>query len=442
MYCWSFEQNPYFYTLTLKKIVPLSTQVYLIKTKKAMKKVSIKLSVLALLLGSFSNILKGQSATNNINVVTTAVPFLRISPDARSGGMGDVGIAISPDANSAFWNLAKTPFNTLPGGVSFTYTPWLKDLGLNDVYLVSGSGFYKLNEQEALTASLRYFSLGDIQFTDNFGTEITRYHPREFAVDAGYSRKLSEKLSLGIALRYINSNLASGTIGSTSYKAGTSVAGDLSLFHTNLKADGSGLNYGVTLSNLGSKISYTSDATQKDYIPANLGLGVAYTAAIDESNKITFALDLNKLLVPTPPTASTNPDDSIADEENTANLKEYRTQGVVGSWFKSFGDAPGGFSEEIKEVQASIGAEYWYNNQFAFRAGYFYENVMKGNRKYFTMGAGLKYNNFGLNFSYLLPSGNGVNRNPLSNTLRFSLFFDFGGDSGTTSTAAPADTKN
>ena len=406
-----------------------------------MKKVSIKLSVLALVLGGFSHIVKGQSARNNINVVTTAVPFLRISPDARSGGMGDVGIAISPDANSPFWNLAKTPFNTIPGGVSLTYTPWLKDLGLNDVYLISGSGFYKLDDLQAITASLRYFSLGDIQFTNDRGEDITRYHPREFAFDAGYSRKLSDKLSLGIALRYINSNLASGNINNASYKAGTSVAADLSIFHTNLKADGSGLNYGITLSNLGSKVSYTSDATQKDYIPANLGLGIAYTAAIDESNKITFALDLNKLLVPTPPAPSENPDDSIANAENTANLTQYRTQGVVGSWFKSFGDASGGFSEEIKEVQASVGAEYWYNNQFALRAGYFYENPLKGNRKYFTMGAGLKYNNFGLNFSYLLPSGNGVNRNPLSNTLRFSLFFDFGGDEGS-STPAAAEPKN
>ena len=415
------------FTPSPKEIVPLSTQVYLIKTKKSMKKVSIKLSTLVLIMGCFSNVVNGQSSDNKINVVTTAVPFLRISPDARSGGMGDAGVATAPDANAAFWNLAKYPFNTNQGGLSLTYTPWLKDLGLNDVYLISGAGYYKLSEDEAISSSLRYFSLGNIQFTDNFGNDLSSYRPREFAIDAGYSRKLSEKLSLGIALRYINSNLASGTINNVSYKAGTSVAADLTMFHTNLKADGSGLNYGVALTNLGSKISYTSDATQKDYIPANLGLGIAYTAAIDESNKITFALDLHKLLVPTPPVASTNPNDSIADAENTANLTEYRTQSVVSSWFTSLSDAPGGFSEEIKEFQLAVGAEYWYNNQFAFRTGYFYENPTKGNRQYFTMGAGLKYNNFGLNFSYLLPSGNGVSRNPLSNTLRFSLFFDFDG---------------
>jgi hypothetical protein len=392
-----------------------------------MKKVSIKLSVLALVFGGYSGIVKGQSSDNTINVVTTAVPFLRISPDARSGGMGDVGIATAPDANSTFWNLAKTPFNTVPGAVSFAYTPWLKDLGLNDVYLISGSGYYKLDDQQAISSSLRYFSLGNIQFTDNFGNELTSYRPREFSIDAGYSRKLSEKLSLGIALRYINSNLANGTINNVSYKTGIAVAADLTLFHTNLKANGSGLNYGIALTNLGSKISYTSDATQKDYIPANLGLGIAYTAAIDESNKITFAMDLNKLLVPTPP-----------ELYDSLGLVKYRSMGVVESWFTSFSDAPGGFSEEIKEIQACIGTEYWYNNQFALRAGYFYENPTKGNRQYFTMGAGLKYNNFGFNFSYLLPSGNGVNRNPLSNTLRFGLFFEFGGEGSTTS----IDTKN
>ena len=377
-----------------------------------MKKSIIKLTTLLLLLSCVNSLIYAQA--NTINVVTSAVPFLRISPDARSGGMGDVGIATTPDANSAFWNLAKTPFNINKGGAALTYTPWLKDLGLNDVYLAALSGFYKLDELQAISGSLRYFSLGNIQFTDNSGNDLSSFRPREFAFDAGYSRKLSDKLSIGVAMRYINSNLASGTINGVSYKAGSSIAGDLSLFHTNLKEDGSGLNYGVTLSNLGSKISYTSDATQKDFIPADIGLGVAYTRVLDESNKITFGLDVHKLLVPTPP--------QVGD---SAGLVNYRSKGVVNSWMSSFGDAPGGLSEEVKEIQASVGAEYWYNNQFALRAGYFYENPTKGNRKYFTLGAGLKYNTFGLNFSYLLPSGNGVNRNPLSNTLRFSLVFDF-----------------
>jgi len=378
-----------------------------------MKHTMIKLTALALFLGSSTSIVNAQA--NTINVVTSAVPFLRISPDARSGGMGDVGIATAPDANSAFWNLAKTPFNTNQGGLAVTYTPWLKDLGLNDVYLAALSGYYKIDEDQAISGSLRYFSLGNIQFTDNLGNDLSSFRPREFAIDAGYSRKLSTSLSLGIGLRYINSNLASGTINGVSYKAGSAVAADLSLFHNGIKEDGSGLNYGIALSNLGSRISYTSDATQKDYIPADLGLGIAYTKTIDETSKITFGLDIHKLLVPTPPVVG-----------DSAGLVNYRNKGVVNSWVSSFGDASGGFSEELKEVQVSLGAEFWYQNQFALRAGYFYENPSKGNRKYFTAGAGLKYNTFGLNFSYLIPSGNGINRNPLSNTLRFSLVFDLG----------------
>ena len=380
-----------------------------------MKKINLQLTALALTLVGASNFVYAQ--TDRINVVTSAVPFLRISPDARAGGMGDVGIATAPDANSAFWNLAKTPFNTNKGGISVTYTPWLRGLDINDVYLASLSGYYKLDETQAISASIRYFSLGNIQFTDNSGVELGQYRPREFAFDAGYSRKLSEKLGLGITLRYINSSLATGDPNNsgTIYKPGTSVAADISMFHNGIKEDGSGLNYGVTLSNLGAKISYTNDATQKDYIPANLGLGVAYTKAFDQDSKLTFAADINKLLVPTPP--------QLGDD---AGLAKYRNQGVVKSWFSSMGDAPGGFSEEVKEIQASLGAEFWYQNQFAFRTGYFYENPTKGNRQYFTVGAGLKYETFGLNFSYLVPSGSGVNRNPLSNTLRFSLIFDFG----------------
>lgn len=387
-----------------------------------MKKASIQITALVLLLGGAGMKTNAQTSTQSINVVTTSVPFLRISPDARAGAMGELGIATSPDANSAFWNLAKTPFNTQKAGVSVNYTPWLKSLQLNDVYLAALSGFYKIDDVQALTASLRYFNLGNIQFTDLLGNPLSQYRPREFAFDAGYSRKLSDKLGIGIALRYINSNLASGDPNGTGtiYKAGTAIAGDISIFHTNLKESGEGLNWGVTLSNLGSKISYTSDANQQDYIPANLGLGIAYTKVFDETSKLTFGLDLHKLLVPTPPAAG-----------DSAGLVDYRSKGVVGSWFSSFGDAPGGFSEEIKEFQASIGAEFWYNNQFAFRAGYFYENPSKGNRQYFTLGAGLKYEMFGLNFSYLLPSGSGTNQNPLSNTLRFGVTFDFGEDGAT-----------
>ncbi len=380
-----------------------------------MKQATLKLTALLMLVGS-AFVVNAQSNTSPINVVTTAVPFLRISPDARSGGMGDIGVATIPDANSSFWNQAKYPFAVSKSAIAVTYTPWLKGLGLNDVYLASMAGYYKLDDNQAISASLRYFSLGNIQFTDNLGNNLQTYRPREFAFDAGYSRKLSDNLGLGIALRYINSNLASGQSSSGStYKTGTAIAGDISLFHdgTTRSSDGSGLNWGIALSNLGSKISYTNDASERDFIPANLGLGVAYVKAFDESNKVTFGLDINKLLVPTPP--------AVGD---SAGLVNYHSKGVVSSWFSSFGDAPGGFKEELKEFQISVGAEYMYNDQFAFRAGYFYEDPTKGNRKYFTVGAGLNYNMVGLNFSYLVPSGSGINRNPLSNTLRFSIIFN------------------
>lgn len=359
------------------------------------------------------------SQTSSINVVTSAVPFLRISPDARAGGMGDLGVATSPDANSQFYNVSKYTFATSPYGLAVTYTPWLKDLGLNDVYLASLAGYYQLDETQAVSSSLRYFSLGNIQFTDNLGNDLNAFRPREFALDAGYSRKLSDYLSLGVSLRYINSNLAGGqAVNGVSYRAGNAVAGDIGLYYNAIGEDGSGLSVGAAFTNLGSKISYTSDATQKDFIPANMAIGAVYTYASNEVNKISFGVDIQKLMVPTPP--------AIGD---SAGLVDYRSKGVVGSWFSSFGDAPGGFAEELKEFYFSAGAEYSYNDQFAVRAGYFYENQTKGNRQYFSMGAGFKYSNFGINLSYLIPSGSGVNRNPLSNTIRFSLLFDLGANS-------------
>ena len=372
-----------------------------------MKKTTVKLTALVMaLVGTYSSV-KAQDA-DPINVVTTAVPFLRISPDARAGGMGDAGIATSADANSAFWNIAKVPFANKKLAVSATYSPWLSDLKLNDVYLASLSGYYKLDDEQAITGSLRYFSLGKIQFTDASGNPLQEGNPREFGLDVGYSRKLSDKMGLGVALRYINSNLVNGTVNGTNYKPGTAVAGDIHFFYKGTNASGNGVDFGATLSNLGSKISYTNDANQKDFIPANLGVGAAYNKVFDADNKITFALDLNKLLVPTPPT-----------ETDPATIADYRSQGVVGSWFSSIADG-----DDLKEISVSTGAEYWYKNQFAMRAGYFYENRVKGDRRFFTLGAGLKYSTYGLNFSYLLPTGSGVNRNPLSNTLRFSILFD------------------
>jgi len=360
------------------------------------------------------------NAQNKINVVTSAVPFIRITPDARAAGMGDVGIATAPDGNANFANIARTPFSTKKGSVAVNYTPWLRDLSINDVFLASLSGYFKLDDNQAISASLRYFKLGSIQFTDALGNDLSEGKPREFAVDLGYSRKIGKKNALGIAVRYINSSLASGTYGTnpTNYKAGNTVAGDLHFYHHGAKENGQGFNWGITLSNLGGKISYSSDATQKDFIPANLGIGAAYTKVFDDRNKLTIAVDVNKLLVPTPEL------DSAGNFTSNAALNKYRSRGVVSSWFNSFGDSKDA-SEEFQEVNIGAGAEYWYNNQFAFRAGYFYENPNKGNRKYFTVGAGLNYSMFGLNFAYVFPSGSGISRIPMSNTWRFGLLFNF-----------------
>lgn len=373
--------------------------------------------------------------TQRINVVTTAVPFLRISPDARAGGMGDLGLATTPDASSSYFNLGKVVFNESPGGVNLTYTPWLKKI-VPDVYLASAAGYYKMDETQAISASLRYFSLGSIQFTDINGNLQGNGNPREFGFDVGYSRRLSGQLGLGVGLKYIYSNLAAGASSSIgTYKAGSTVAADLGLYYSGLSEAGDGWAFGTALTNLGGKIAYTDNAEQKDFIPANFGIGASYTKVIDESNKVMFGVDVNKLLVPTPPLFINQDDTRYTQDErdslNDITASKYRSASVISSWAKSFGDAPNGFSEELREFQVSAGAEYSYNNQFSLRAGYFYEDQTKGNRRFFTAGVGLKYNVFNLNFSYLVPTGAGNTvQNPLSNTLRFSLVFDLGGESG------------
>jgi hypothetical protein len=350
-----------------------------------------------------------------INVVTTAVPMLRISPDARSGAMGDLGIATTPDANASFWNAAKIPFSTTKSAAGITYTPWLRSLGLNDVYIITGAGYYKFAENQALFASLRYFNLGTIQFTDFSGNPLGTFRPYEFAIDAGYTRALSNKLGLGIAARYIYSNLANSSQNGTQYKPGTAVAADVSLYYNGLNDAGKGFTAGAVMSNLGNKINYTN-TVDGDFIPANLGLGAMYHAVLDETSKISLGVDLNKLLVPTPPAGGTDLD-----------LQKYRSQTVAGSWFSSFNDAPRGVEEELQEVQISAGVEYAYDNMFFVRAGYFYEDQLKGNRRFFTAGVGVVYNMITFNFSYLIPSGQGVNQNPLSNTTRFGVIFDLSG---------------
>ncbi|XZF12583.1 type IX secretion system outer membrane channel protein PorV [Chitinophagaceae bacterium MMS25-I14] len=356
--------------------------------------------------------LNGQTTT-----ITTAVPFLRISPDARSGAMGDVGIAISPDANAQYWNVAKLPFASKKYGISVTYTPWLKDL-VPDIFLAYVSGYAKFgeNDNQAISGSLRYFSLGDINYTDLDAQPAGTGKPREYSFDLGYSRRLSEYLSTGLSLRYIHSAIASGAsnVGANAdYKPGNAFSADLGLYYSKTheidEFRNTNFAFGAVVSNLGSKISYNS--TRKDFLPGNLGIGAAYTYQADEYNKFTIALDINKLLVPAPKDTSTS---------GTPMYMYPTDKSVPGGVFSSFSDPAG-----LKRLDVSAGLEYWYQNQFAVRAGYFFEDKDNGDRKYFTCGLGVRYNIFNLNFAYLVPSGSGVNRNPLSNTLRFSLLFEF-----------------
>lgn len=354
-----------------------------------------------------------------VNTVGTAVPFLRITPDARSGGMGDVGIAISPDANATYFNGSKLVFSDKKAGMSLSYTPWLRNLGITDIYLAHFSGYYKLDDLQAFSAQLKFFSLGNITFTDFLGNINGDFRPREFAFDAGYSRKLSEDFSVGTAIRYIYSNLASGQelSGGIPIKAGNAVGVDLTTTYMNDITLKSGkkavVSAGLAMTNIGSKISYTQDALERDYIPTNLGLGAGFRLFANEYNEIGIYADINKLMVPTP--------DTIDNDNN--GIFDYKEKSPIGGMFSSFADAPGGFKEEMREFIYSVGVEYWYDKQFGVRAGYFNENALKGNRKYFTAGVSVKYSVFGLDFSYLVPTSR--QRNPLDNTFRFTLKFDF-----------------
>lgn len=350
------------------------------------------------------------------NSVTTAVPFLRIVADARGGAMGDAGIATSADANSLHYNASKLAFAKTDVSISATYTPWMRALGLQDVYLAYLSGYKKIDSRQTVGLALRYFSLGDIQFTGENGESLGDGRPNEFEVCGAYARKLSERFSAAVGAKFIYSNLASGQfVQGTEIKAGKAGAADLSLTYiapikmSNTKSD---LTIGLAFSNIGSKITYTN-SINKEYIPANMGLGLGWKFKLDEYNDLTFTTDFNKLMVPT----RTNLN------EDGDQILDYKQYSPIRGIFTSFSDAPGGFSEELKEITTSVGAEYWYDQQFAVRAGYFYEHYSKGNRKYFSVGLGVKYNIFGLNFSYLVPTSN--QRNPLDNTLRFSLLFDF-----------------
>ncbi|MEL7122588.1 MAG: type IX secretion system outer membrane channel protein PorV [Bacteroidota bacterium] len=357
-----------------------------------------------------------------VNTVISAVPFLRIVSDARSGAMGDVGIGLSPDPNAMHFNASKLAFVENKIGVSATYTPWLTSLGLNDVYLAYLTGFYKIDDLQTLGFGLRYFSLGSIQFTDENGQPLIPGRPNEFEVAFAYSRKLSDNFSAAITGKFIYSNLAAGQIapGGETIEVGIAGAADISFTYftpIQLSNASSNLRLGLALTNIGSKITYTR-STVRDFLPANIGLGAAWEIDLNEFNRITIATDINKLMVPTP----CQGDDEDCDLNNN-DISDHKEQSPIRGLFSSFSDAPEGFSEELRELMFSFGIEYWYDQQFAVRVGYFSEHARKGNRKFLTVGLGLKYNVFGLNFSYLVPTTN--QRNPLDNTLRFSLLFNF-----------------
>jgi len=369
--------------------------------------------------------LQDDIAGSNLNTITTAVPFLLISPDSKAGAMGDVGVATTPDANSMHWNPAKLAFVDDDMGFSMSYVPWLRAL-VPDINLSYLAGYRKLNDNEAIGLELRYFSLGDITFTDVSGNTIGQYKPSEFALGTSYSRKLSDNFSLAISGRYIYSNLTGGqAAGGIPTVAGQSIAADISGYYSNpirIGGKDADLSIGGNISNIGSKISYTETSVQ-DFIPINLRLGTAIGAEFDDYNKMSFAFDINKLLVPTPPLyVDVNGD---GEKERVAGMDPEVS--VVSGIFQSFWDAPGGTKEEFREINYSIGTEYWYANQFAIRAGYFFEHNTKGGRKFFTFGSGVKYNVFALDFSYLINASRAINgNNPLANTMRFTLVFDFG----------------
>ncbi|MCK5078308.1 MAG: type IX secretion system outer membrane channel protein PorV, partial [Bacteroidales bacterium] len=365
---------------------------------------------------------------HTINTITTAVPFLMIAPDARAGAMGDAGVASSPDANSMHWNPAKYAFVDKQMGFSLSFSPWLRKL-VNDIYLGYLTGYYKIDDRQTVAMSLRYFSLGEILFTDEIGNPLNYYSPYEFALDGTYARKFSEKWSGGVAARFIYSNLTQGQfVGGSESSAGISVAADVSIYYQNdieMGAIDGVFAWGLNISNIGTKISYSQTNIEKDFIPTNFRIGPSLKINIDEYNSMTFTLDINKLLVPTPPYYLRDENgpvtDTVTGELIIAKGMDPNVsvvQGMIQSWY----DAPGGFSEEMREFSFAGGIEYWYNNIFSIRGGFFYEDKTKGNRKFFTLGAGLKYNVFGLDFAYLIPL---EQHNPLENTLRFSLLFDF-----------------
>lgn len=367
------------------------------------------------------------------NVITTAVPFVSIAPDARGGSMGDCGVASEPDVYSMHYNPAKYVYLPEKLSIGLGYSPWLRNLA-SDMNLAYLAAAYKINDRSSVAATLRYFSCGDIEFRDDHNTLIGVYKPNEWAIDATYSRMLGDYLSGAVAGRFIYSDLTQGQVNDA--KPGISVAADIGVYYkrpvewfSSMDAD---FSWGVSITNIGSKINYNGMSLKKDFIPTTLRLGPSLRLGLDEYNSLAFNVDFSKLLVPTPPARDVMTGEIIAGYDNDVS--------TVMGMIQSFYDAPGmgynyntgewetygKFYEELCEINIGAGVEYWYNNIFAVRAGYFNETALKGNRKYVTVGAALRYNVFGLDVSYLIPVNTVAGSNPLENTLRFNLTYSMG----------------
>ena len=391
---------------------------------------SKKIIIMSAIMAFSMQAMGADNPKNQFNPVQTGVTSLGIAPDARGAAMGDLGVATEPDAYSQYWNPSKYAFAYSTAAVSLSYTPWLRKL-VNDIYLANLAGYWKIGggDNQAVSASLRYFSLGEVNLTDDGGVVTNSVNPYELAFDLGYSRKLSEKFSMGVALRYIYSDLAFSEAYSAEQQTGASAfAADISGFFTSYPIIGRNecqWSWGFNISNIGSKVSY-NDGNDPAFLPTNLRLGTTFTFPLAQYNNLALSLDINKLLVPTRPRQS----DYMAEDGNydseayEAALEDWRNTSSISGIFKSFSDAPGGFSEELKEINFSVGAEYNYNQQFFVRAGYFYEHPDKGNRQYFSFGAGFSLNVIQLDASYMLAT---AQSSPLDQTLRFSLTFDMDG---------------
>ncbi|MFC2371201.1 type IX secretion system outer membrane channel protein PorV [Segatella oris] len=383
-----------------------------------MKRLTLVLSLMLLMTLSASAQLK---KTDIFNPVYTAVTSQTIAPDARAAGMGDVGVATDPDVNSQYWNPAKYPFTISRAGVSLNYTPWLRQL-VNDMYLANLVGYYRIGDFSAVSTSLRYFNMGEVTMKEsNGGSNGMTINPYEMSFDVAYSLLLSEKFSIAAGLRWIYSDLTYDYSSETT--PGSAFAADIAAYYQNYINIGQRecqLGIGLNISNIGSKINFGSD-TNSEFIPTNMRLGASLMIPVDEYNRFSIAADANKLLVPTRPIQGEN--ESQVDYDARLQKDYYDVSSIAGI-FKSFGDAPGGFKEELQEVGWSLGGEYTYNDKFSLRAGYHHESETKGNRKYFTVGAGFKMSAFSLDAGYVIAT---AKSNPLDQTLRFTLTFDMDG---------------